>query len=606
MAYKYVEYSYPVTHNFEKHIVYANQNCKIYFAMKKEYESSWVYFAGNGTNTLNAGKKLTQYTSETDAQTYYLNAVRDSDSKILVILPAVFQAKFVRLYVESGQSTTVYEWIPSTRLVAHEIISGTLDLTDELSSAPLIRVTKSSVDRLKVGNFTGSTYGIVGFDSSSATIFELSDARRNIGGWDFNASQFTKNNVIISSSGRVRLGSGNDTAQLDSVHPTYRLWIGNASPTAAPFKVTKAGKMFASGVDISGTLAASSITAREIAFRTVTHNNIVMNTLTATEFSASCITANMIRGGDFGTLTLESGKIIINATSGLEINTPNALVVKTGGSMKVQDGGDIVLVGSDINPAALLWKGTIKDVTMGANVTGLTFAIAPNTATTYNTTLSVGFTPSGALRPFDHIQTLARRDTRIRAYGGSNAEVMVTASFFSAGATAKLAAGAGYECKLYGTGKLEISALSNLLQGTNRYLNFNASHGANGYGFRDNAGQMEVKDSGGAWTDITGLSDIKFKKNIEPSNIGLNFISKLEPKQFLWKDKQKNYSNHKFEGLIAQDVKKVLDDLGLNFGGWIEYENGTQILKYNSFIMPIINAIKELKYRLEELEERLK
>uniref|UniRef100_A0A6M3L7Z6 Putative tail protein n=2 Tax=viral metagenome TaxID=1070528 RepID=A0A6M3L7Z6_9ZZZZ len=338
MAYKYVEYSYPVTHNFEKHIVYANQNCKIYFAMKKEYESSWVYFAGNGTNTLNAGKKLTQYTSETDAQTYYLNAVRDSDSKILVILPAVFQAKFVRLYVESGQSTTVYEWIPSTRLVAHEIISGTLDLTDELSSAPLIRVTKSSVDRLKVGNFTGSTYGIVGFDSSSATIFELSDARRNIGGWDFNASQFTKNNVIISSSGRVRLGSGNDTAQLDSVHPTYRLWIGNASPTAAPFKVTKAGKMFASGVDISGTLAASSITAREIAFRTVTHNNIVMNTLTATEFSANSITATIIRSGAIVTSKIAAGSVTSSELSVGNLSAINAnLGTVTAGIAKSSD-----------------------------------------------------------------------------------------------------------------------------------------------------------------------------------------------------------------------------------------------------------------------------
>ena len=116
MAYKYVEYSYPVTHVFEKHILYPNQNCKVYFAMKKEYEDGWTYFAGNATNTLNSGKKLTKYTTEADAQTYYLNGVRDSNNKILAVLPTTFEAKFVRLYAESGQSTTVYEWTPRVEI----------------------------------------------------------------------------------------------------------------------------------------------------------------------------------------------------------------------------------------------------------------------------------------------------------------------------------------------------------------------------------------------------------------------------------------------------------------------------------------------------------
>lgn len=38
-----------------------------------------------------------------------------------------------------------------------------------------------------------------------------------------------------------------------------------------------------------------------------------------------------------------------------------------------------------------------------------------------------------------------------------------------------------------------------LINGTSRYLNFNTTSGATGYGFRDNAGVMEVKNSGGSW-----------------------------------------------------------------------------------------------------------
>lgn len=41
-----------------------------------------------------------------------------------------------------------------------------------------------------------------------------------------------------------------------------------------------------------------------------------------------------------------------------------------------------------------------------------------------------------------------------------------------------------------------------LIQGTNRYLNFGNTSGSGGYGFRDNAGNMEFKDSSGSWTDF--------------------------------------------------------------------------------------------------------
>lgn len=43
-----------------------------------------------------------------------------------------------------------------------------------------------------------------------------------------------------------------------------------------------------------------------------------------------------------------------------------------------------------------------------------------------------------------------------------------------------------------------------LINGTNRYLNFNTLVGSTGYGIRDNAGVMEFKNSGGAWTPLGG------------------------------------------------------------------------------------------------------
>ena len=41
-----------------------------------------------------------------------------------------------------------------------------------------------------------------------------------------------------------------------------------------------------------------------------------------------------------------------------------------------------------------------------------------------------------------------------------------------------------------------------LINGTSKYLNFNTIVGSSGYGFRDNAGSMEFKNSGGDWAGI--------------------------------------------------------------------------------------------------------
>lgn len=41
-----------------------------------------------------------------------------------------------------------------------------------------------------------------------------------------------------------------------------------------------------------------------------------------------------------------------------------------------------------------------------------------------------------------------------------------------------------------------------LIQGPNNYLNFGTFSGSSGYGFRDNGGVMEFKNSGGSWTPI--------------------------------------------------------------------------------------------------------
>ncbi|KAA0678256.1 tail fiber domain-containing protein [Roseomonas genomospecies 6] len=58
-------------------------------------------------------------------------------------------------------------------------------------------------------------------------------------------------------------------------------------------------------------------------------------------------------------------------------------------------------------------------------------------------------------------------------------------------------------------------------------------------------------------------------------------------------------------GLIAQEVKAVLDRFGTDMGGYIhEPENDRHGLRYDEFIAPLIRAVQELAARIHALEQR--
>ena len=80
--------------------------------------------------------------------------------------------------------------------------------------------------------------------------------------------------------------------------------------------------------------------------------------------------------------------------------------------------------------------------------------------------------------------------------------------------------------------------------------------------------------------------------------VGLDFIDKLRPSEFEFKNKPGKYHN----GLIAQQVKEAMDVCGIEFSGWYEKDDGIQGLRYQEFILPLINAVKELKKEIEELK----
>lgn len=116
----------------------------------------------------------------------------------------------------------------------------------------------------------------------------------------------------------------------------------------------------------------------------------------------------------------------------------------------------------------------------------------------------------------------------------------------------------------------------------------------------------------------------RLKTNIQTDNLGLNFINNLRPVTYNWKPsnevdsslagyhntKNKVDTNVVMTGFIAQEVKQALLDSGvsendvLKYGVWSEEPTGVQAVSREMFIMPLINAIKELKAEIDLLKNK--
>jgi len=134
--------------------------------------------------------------------------------------------------------------------------------------------------------------------------------------------------------------------------------------------------------------------------------------------------------------------------------------------------------------------------------------------------------------------------------------------------------------------------------------------GANAVGQGDNTimlGDSNITDLYCYDTTITSPSDRTLKENIEKTDLGLDFIVQLQPVKYNYiADKNKTIR----EGLIAQDVEKAMK--GRTFTGLRHMSNGKLALGYTTFVMPLINSIKELnaenkkiKAENQELKARL-
>jgi hypothetical protein len=145
-------------------------------------------------------------------------------------------------------------------------------------------------------------------------------------------------------------------------------------------------------------------------------------------------------------------------------------------------------------------------------------------------------------------------------------------------------------------------------------------------------GSNQVQLGSGATTTyvygtVQNRSDIRDKTDIRNTELGLDFINALRPVDFKWdmRDDYKTDENYDISnithdgskkrnrfhhGLIAQEVKAVLDANGIDFGGFQNHsiKGGQDVMSigYDELIAPIIKAVQEIHNELSIVKQELK
>lgn len=130
-----------------------------------------------------------------------------------------------------------------------------------------------------------------------------------------------------------------------------------------------------------------------------------------------------------------------------------------------------------------------------------------------------------------------------------------------------------------------------------------------------------------AYGAVQNRSDLRDKADIRDTVLGLDFIKKLRPVDFKWdyrddyiivnedgtviklpKDGSKKGGRY-HHGLIAQEVKSIIDSTGVDFGGFQDHQiNGGEDLYtigYEEVIAPLIKAVQQLSADLETVKTEL-
>lgn len=163
--------------------------------------------------------------------------------------------------------------------------------------------------------------------ATSATITGTVTATAGaIGGWTLGATSLSGGSVILSSTGVISAGTGNDIAIMSATDATYRLWIGNATAAAAPFRVTKAGATYVNSLylnSLGGGIYYARLPMVQVSGKAVIDSplELTVNTYTS-DYDMRCLNSGAfsvpkLTNTQINAMTKTAGMIVYDTTNNL-------------------------------------------------------------------------------------------------------------------------------------------------------------------------------------------------------------------------------------------------------------------------------------------------
>lgn len=404
----------------------------------------------------------------------------------------------------------------------------------------------------------------------------------SIGGWSLSGSTLSKNNVILDSAGQIQVGATAANSVYLKSSGDYVIWAGNNTPDAnAKFRVHKDGTLYAVGA-VFGTgssIAGYATSAQLTAVNTTATNAATAAQTAATDANTAKVSAAAAKAIADAALpsTSFNRDAIVNS-----INSTTTTTTISGGKITTGTISANAVV-SDFISAFSINADKITAGTIGASVS----ITSPN--------ITIGTDSNSYYFRTKHIRT----GTTIEALG------MNAINMMSAGT-------AGVVSNWY------------------PYFNDSSSLGL--------VNPLELR-----WRNVFLInnpnvsSDYRYKNSIEVSDLGLDFIKKLNPRkyklntrsvkpildengnQILHEDSDKPLTEpdtsdagvRTHYGFIAQEVKAVLDEVGVydSAAFWAladkDDPDSKQALLYEQLISPLTKAVQELSDMVESLQQEV-
>lgn len=443
------------------------------------------------------------------------------------------------------------------------------------------------------GTFTGST-GVIAIGTNQLH----KDATGNIG---IGSTSTAGVSLLVQKS-----LTGSTTATQISAGPTILSGVTSTATIYASTPSTQATSFIIPSLthyDASfGTKGSGSTITNQYGFRarntltTATNNYAFIGDLAAAtgryNLYMSGTASNYIAG------TLLIGTTSASGTYKLQVESSDALI----NTLTIGRGGGGVAFNTTVGNSAL------TNNTTGTLLTAIGYgALSNNTTGTANTAI-------GANNLSDN--TTGSANTAI---GANTMDSLITGSYntalgngaFNGSTTGSYNTAVGQRALFVSTTgdnntAIGTSALDNVTTGsTNIGIGYLASASSatvsNEVTIYNGSVSARFQGAASAWSFV---SDARDKTEVEYLPIGLDFITKLQPRKFQWDIRNCNVDKGKeASGFIAQEVLEVINMYNVGYTGLVDTNNSDQYTLATGNLIPIlVNAIKELTTRLEILE----